>query len=256
MQASNEKEEVDVVDAPLTYSMLLGWRPSLNFYDHGIDVLRALESAKLLTQFRVDRGEVGGRLAGREVLELTSRGLTVSSSRGPVDGGVLETVFGAVEIHIAPRPVHAMIHLQHIVEIPGAGSYEETCAAATRRLWGDVVVDLAAEDFAMMLDGQTRDGLSWQAEFGVIREQDAESRLSRKYSRVAATATPSVAVDGREYPEYGLFVDSTWTPSAPLPRSALSAWAQRTSAEALKQADSLVEKIHRRLGTNSGEGTP
>jgi len=63
---------------PCGYTLLLGWVPTLRYYENRLVPLRNLEERGLLRSFRVEPSEAGGRLDRTELL-VTSSQLTLIS---------------------------------------------------------------------------------------------------------------------------------------------------------------------------------
>ncbi len=237
-------------DAALTQGLSLTWRPSLEFYEARVRLLRPLRDAGVLRQFRLDENSVTARLTRGRRLVIGVTSLLLQSFNGPLPADTEAHLEHVVEL-LQPRVTSATLLLQHIVPLHTAATYQDACRAAARGFLGGLAEDTGMSAVAVLVDGRAAvPAVSYQAEFGVINQAEAPGRLARVVGR---TSGPAVEDDldqliGREYPPLAVFVDSTWmTNAVPEEAEAVPAWFTALSRDVNKEASELVDVIHRRV---------
>lgn len=244
---------------PWTNCLRLSWSPCLSYYERRLEILRSLEDAGDLHAFRIDEDEIGARLgAAHHELRVSSDGL-LAALFGPEerDESVVTTaVTEALELLQPSRLRNFSVFLQHLVPLEER-SYDEMRKMAAGLALGEAAQPLGAVDCAVLFDGVSPLG-PYQAEFGVVREEEIEARLLRSIGRAnPLRATPTRPLPSR-LPSVALYVESDWTldrfsrEDGIASRWVLDGWEalERYAAAAITQLrDLLVDTTTRRRGT-------
>lgn len=160
------------VPSPLTETLSVEWRPSLRYHQHRLEVLEALQSARLLTAWRVSDEEIGART---EVAELTMRDTGVLlSSRRSLTSDEVSRIFRLVLGAVAPPEYHFHVAYQYLEPIADR-TYDEARTFALNRMSFGL---LGARDCAVVMDGPVSDR-PWHVEFGIVSPDEVEVRLRR-----------------------------------------------------------------------------
>lgn len=223
----------------------LRWRPSLDFYEQGVALLRQLEDAGELRSFRVAQHDVGARLLDGSELQVSVVGASYRLLAGPVDTaatcGLLRRVLEAMQ----PADLEAVFYLQHLIPLDWETTYEEACAKVTAAWLPQLATSAGIVDSAPLVDGLSpQHHLRFQAEFGVVDAEQAPARLDRSLgNRIGGPALPA-AGEGVTYPPLALFSDSSWFPQgAPEGDEDLTLWVASALEASLQEAEGLTRAL-------------
>lgn len=192
---------------PITESFVAHWRPTLRYHRHGLDVLDGLESSGLLRQFRVTDDEIGARTDDAE-LTISPGGATIRS-RLPVLSNEVLHLLRLVFAAAAPPNFEYSLLYQYLIPITDK-SYDETRRLALARMSHNFFDGLGVVDFAMLLDG-SQSGSDWNCEFGIVSQEEIDSRLRREVGRVRYYGgAPWVSGDVSTDIPVAFFADMVW----------------------------------------------
>lgn len=223
----------------------LRWRPSLEFYEQGVALLRHLEDGGELRGFRVTQHDVQARLRDGAELQVSVVGLAYRLVEGPVDMVASSALLQRVIRAMQPTDTEATFYLQHLIPLDWDVSYEEACARVTSAWMPQLVTSAGVVDSAPLVDGfSPQHRLRFQAEFGVVDAGQAPARLDRSIgNRIGGPALPARG-NGVAYPPLGLFVDSSWFPQeAPQGDEDLTVWVTSVLEAALQEAGGLTATL-------------
>ncbi len=233
--------------APRSTVVDLSWRPSLDYYEHGVEVLRRLQNAGVLRRFRVGQDDLQARLADGSDLSVGVVGMTYTATGGSLPLDVAEQLLLDVLRSLRPADVTATFYLQHVLALDWGGTYEEACAGATAAWLPSIAATCGLTDSAPLVDGVSRrHGIGFQAEFGVIDAAQAPARLSRYVgNRIGGPGLAIHEEEGRDHPPLALFVDSSWFPQgAPRAVEDLAQWVLGSLSQAIEEAHDLTVALH------------
>jgi hypothetical protein len=199
---------------PWTQALSIRWGPALRFYEQRIAILRDFEDQGVLKAFVVSEDRIAARLLdpghrfsiGREGLRLSLAGMNADFE------SVWPFVSAAVD-HLVPLRTRGMtVDMQHLIELEKP--FRDAVMAAQASLCAvPPIGELSYEDFALLLDLQGPMATRGQVELGIIRADEAPTRLSRSIGRLEGGSPGETKVNwaGTEFPAVALFVDSTWS---------------------------------------------
>jgi hypothetical protein len=244
----------NVVQAPWTQNVTLGWRPELRFYQERVAILKTLEDRGLLKAFRVGSDRVDGRLVDdAHELSINESSLTLRV-RTPFGGPELwERMWEAADYavkRIGPARYHRIsVAFQHVVELPLA--FEEAVRRGYDRLFGGAAGSpIPFGDWAYLtnlaLDEPPAYGYT---EFGIVEAEELPDRLSRAVGRTYGS--------GREggyswradmFKEVSLFADTSLQSNVDeVGTETFLSRARYVWEESSRQVGTFVTKLHERL---------
>jgi hypothetical protein len=223
------------------------WRPTLAFYERRYGLLRQLEDAKLVRDFRVRENAVSVRLGDPyHFITLRPDGVSFGMLGPTTDRARLETALEQVLEAMAPdRLSRPSFGLQWVE--PHDGDYDELRQAAVTNLFGDGPSEYM--DSALLVEGRTAepDG-SYGLEVGVVEAAELPLRLSREQGRIGTPESegPPTLWTPDMLPDVALFCDSEWTLveqiKEPSVGAAVELWDRATTC-----ASAVVSAIYGRL---------
>lgn len=223
----------------------LRWRPSLEFYEQGVALLRHLEDAGDLRGFRVTQHDVEARLRDGSELQVSVVGLSYRLIQVPVDPVSATALLQRVIRAMQPTETEVTFYLQHLIPLDWDVDYEEACARATSAWMPRLATSAGIVDSAPLVDGfSSRHRLRYQAEFGVVDAEQAPARLERSLGNRIGGPALTGSADGVAYPALGLFLDSSWFPQgAPQGDEDLTVWVTSVLEVALQEAVGLTATL-------------
>jgi hypothetical protein len=239
--------------APWSIGGHIGWRPQISFFDRRTAILSELDKAGLQRAFRFGDDSIGVLLPAEfhEVVVAAEHAQFHVSTRS-IDQDQLQRALEIVIRVVQPAVRGMIVHLQHLV--PMSGHYEKLCREAAKTFLGAHVDDLRLHDFALLVDGRF-DGGAYQAEFGIVKEDEILPRLSRAVGRMSGPTTfGEEGWKGVPLPELALFVDSTWTILAEEDIRAPEEWVSISLEAAADRARELVESLRAKVEGHEGRG--
>jgi hypothetical protein len=235
------------VPTPWTFAFRASVRPTVRHFQARLSVLEAIEASGRLASFRVTDDAIEARTKPAEELTLSSSEVRVLSFTGPDE---IRRLAGVVAEEVEP-PVQALNGtFQYVLPLPTG--YDEARQIAAETLLGDWVLQKGAADWAMIIDGVHHD-TTYQAEFGIVAEQEIVPRIERTVGRQQALgrqkSTPSY-LRNRKLPQVAIFVDAHWfVGSLGSEEGRLAAALERWTAM-LSDSNDLVSQIGHRLGSS------
>lgn len=196
---------------PWTRRVRIRWRPSLEFFEHRYAILRDLESAELLRQFRVLDDQVSVRLGdARHLLTFGTDRIDLAALTPKPELGRLRTSAQIVWERLNPSLVgRATVSFQWLE--PLNRSYDEARRAAGERVF-PMPEAVIHEDLALSFDSLARDGSArLHMEAGIVEAAEIPPRLarmhrpSRRDPEIPPTIWPVEAL-----PAVALFCDQEW----------------------------------------------
>ncbi|MEJ7657456.1 MAG: hypothetical protein WKF33_10555 [Thermoleophilaceae bacterium] len=192
-----------------TQSLSLRWRPELRFYEKRIEILKSFEEHGYLRAFRVQENFIDARFFGsRDSVSVQQNGLDVFLGH---PGSDVDRALAAVEISLSAviptQPRRFLASFQHLT--PLTMQFED----AVSRAYGGVLGRLGTEgievdDWALLADISSKEGLPGQIEFGIVRAEEVPLRLSRSAGRVQhEAAAPEDWPEPAEFADVSLFSD-------------------------------------------------
>jgi len=166
------------------------WRPELSFFEERSGLLRELEDAQLLDEFRWTVDDVTVKIGQFEGLRVGVNGATVYVMSPRTEGERTRAALEMVLERLKPRDiVLGSIHLQRFVEIHAPAA--EVQASSAQDLVGNWMPSATAGDWALLLDGSSRLAPGpFQVEFGVVSQSEAGIRLSASIGRLESPELP------------------------------------------------------------------
>ena len=228
-----------------TQELRLGFRPELRFYEQRTSLLRLLEERDSLQAFRWTDQGISARLQDHADLRLTARSATVRvlSPRTSVDD-VRQLVLLVLQA-LEPSDV-IVVTFQAQCLAPVGAVFADIAAATGVLLEPEMAPEAQVTDWAMLVDGQSDSG-KFTLEYGLIKEDEAVSRLMRTAGRVGGPSGDEEVLDIADLPECALFLDWLWSLNAAcgddLAVSVTQAWDR-----ALSETMLLSERVKHRLG--------
>lgn len=194
---------------------MLGWRPTLRFFELRTTLLRELEKDDNLAAFRWTEGAVGVRLGQGEVLEVGPQGALLTLA-GPAARRDVAT--SALDRLIALLRPEGVIMNQLLVQelLPVEIRYGEARRLSAVRLLRDLMPGIVYSDWSVLLDGASSAvGSTFQVEFGIVDDDEAPARLARHVGKMQDRSLVPLPEDMwyyEEIPACGLFADWRWMP--------------------------------------------
>jgi hypothetical protein len=225
----------------------LRWRPCLAFYEHGVEVLRFLDNAGLLRQFKVEKDHVNARLTTGTDLRVGVLGVTFTAPAGSLPVDAVRLIVNHIAQELQPADLEAKIILAYLEPLRWDLTYEHACMAATAAWLPGVASAAAAYDSATLIDGRSqRYDIRFQAEFGIVDADQIPARLARALgNRIGGPVMSMADQAGLDVPPLAVFVDSSWFPQdAPGDADDLTDWVSRVLGEATEEAAHLTSSLH------------
>ncbi len=233
----------------VTSTVSLHWRSTPAVYDARVALLRSLEAGKRLRAFRLETETARARVDTSVEIFLHPDQLVVADAAGPPRRDTLGFLFEQVTELVQPDVTQVTARFQHLVPVPS--DYNESRVQAVTALFGRNH-QLRVTDFAVLVDGQgSKPSLIYQAEFGIIRREDAPLRLSQAMARVSGDGQhgfdPDQWADLEELPAVALYVDSSWHEHRGAPEQDVLTWALKRPDLYAREANALVRQLADRL---------
>jgi hypothetical protein len=194
-----------VVPEPVTESLVVHWRPTIQYHERRVELLTQLRAASVLEEWRVTPNSVGARTPAAQIT-MDEDGVYLHPRRSLLHDPALDLLRRAFDC-VAPPSYHFTAAFQFLIPIRDR-SYDEARAELLARV---SLAPLMARDFAILLDGSLA-GDKWTCEFGVIAEPEVESRVRRWVGRMgdqAGVLPPYVPIPDEVAPA-SLFIDISW----------------------------------------------
>lgn len=190
---------------PVTESLVVHWRPTVQYHQHRLDLLTDLQSAGVLEEFQVQPEWIGLRTAHTQVT--MDEDQVSLAPRGPVLGGDTLDILRAVVRCVSPSQFRLTVTRQFLVPIP-SNPYDEA-----RRLALDQIAlgHVGASDFALLIDG-TSGKDDWHCEFGIVSQEEVEPRIRRWVGRARSHGgeVPPFVQLPSEIAPVSFFADFIW----------------------------------------------
>jgi hypothetical protein len=184
----------------------LHWEPTLQYHQHRLDPIEALEGDGSLRSFRVEPKEVGARTE-RAQLMLSASGLVLQSSVSLLTDENCGLVRLALEA-VKPRHFRKATVLYQFV-IPLDASYDDARRAALGRLTNDTFSPFGAYDFAMLVEGKGS-SMNWHVEFGIVSGEEIVPRLRRLHGHFREEHGFYAPTVPEPQPAVAFYADSHW----------------------------------------------
>lgn len=234
---------------PWTATVTLHWRPTPRAYEARTSLLSSLEDQKRLRAFHV-QDEVGHALLEDDAeLGIGVTYFSVAFANDLPEGAGLPSLIDSVLDVVKPRISSVTARFQHLCPLPAASDFETAKANAARATLGALTSSLNITDTAILFDGLADAGVSYQAEFGIVNESEAATRLTQTMGRIESREEPTfthVEWVKRGLPSIGLYVESRWRNTSALSSTtteALYTQAKICREEANKLVDVLLEQV-------------
>jgi hypothetical protein len=243
---------------PWSHGIELRWRPCLAFYEQRFVVLQLLEQRRLIRQFKVDEDAVHVRFRGSANMTLSVVDLRLDDARGMLDQALVQSVYEIVLAQLSPEARALVLRFQHIVPLDWDLGHQDARGRASQAVFGTMASDLRVTDFAVLIDGRARqEEAVYQAEFGVISQEEAPLRLSRLAGRMGEGTHPEIeAAVTRQYPPLAVFIDSRWDYSGSRQHHAqATSWAWSLSTTLSEEAAELAASVHRQITASATQQT-
>lgn len=244
--------KVMIVSVPWTQSLHLFWRPELRFYEKQVDLLKQYEEQGVLRAFRVEEGFVDAQLfESRDRLTVKKDGvdLQLLSPKADPDRALEALDIAVKEVGPAfPRSVSASF--QHIIEIDV--DFDEAVRRGYSRVLGDLPGRFNFGDWAVLTD-VVLEGLdaSGTIEFGIIRSDEAPTRLARLAGRAGQSRQQSLARwQEEDFPDVAVFCDGVINGSLDSKTEGLAASAAEFWNAARSAQESLADGLCAMLMTD------
>ncbi|MFE5644453.1 hypothetical protein [Rhodococcus sp. NPDC056516] len=235
---------------PTTRTVRCAWdHPCFRLYDrrgellsmlYESDVLKGTRSAgdSLILELSDNRTAIVG-LEEMQIFEV----LPSAESSAVTDTFVVLSQI--VEV-LGVQQVLPSFDFQHLVSWDGVEEPATAFMAATAAIM-DESIELGLFDFALLVDGLSRTGWAFQAEFGVIEASDVAARLSRKIGRFSSSfAGKESMFAGRSDAPVSTFVDSTWSDPRRVAYGTIDDVASRLQTIS-DDVENLVTTLHSRV---------
>lgn len=232
--------------SPLTESLLVHWRPTLDYHLHRLDVLAEFKASGSLESFLVRPDAVGLRTANTQMT--MSEDELALHPRGSLSAGDALTILRSTLRCAMPAEFHCTLAFQFLVPIDDA-SYGEARLAALERL---SLAPLGASDFAIMADGKVGEDV-WHCEFGIVLESEVQHRMQRRVGRTrqfVGETPPFLGVQGDVAP-VSLFADLVW--QVPDQDASGDASADDIASDIASKVESLRGEANRLVSAISGQ---
>lgn len=196
-----------------TRTIVLRWRPNVEFYAGRTAILRALEDSGQLDGFNVTEDRIAAQVGPSSFLEVGAAA-AVMIVKGPlVTVDDARSSLEAVWMILAPRDLHvARMHFQTLVPIvgeDGGAAQARTGSNILGRLFSGATVD----DWSALVDGHSASSGPFQVEVGIVGITEIPQRLDRSVGRIARSEMPMLPQtdwDGFDLPEAAFFADWNW----------------------------------------------
>lgn len=246
-------------------SLSLVWEPCPRVYDHLSAVIEALQEVFDVESFTVLDGSVRVSLAPGDDVTINVRGLSIATrpehpdvahARAHPGPGVVHALFDLLQI----RPISAVIFYQHLLPWEGdVPEPEQAFQETAQALMPSVVAETGINDFALLADGQSRSGLRYQFETGVVEDEQVFERISRLLGRVdGPTATSIDHLIDQNFAKLNTFVDTVWhvvpQGEALASASSFAAWLAGAYDVTERESSALAVTLHS-LSRNSERPT-
>jgi len=191
------------------------WRPELGFFEERSGLLRDLESANLLDEFRWTTDDVTIKIGQHEGLTVGVNGATAYVASPSSDGARTRMALQKVLETLKPRDAMLQsVNVQWFIEVGGSPTAVQ--ANSADQLMADWMPSVNATDWAILLDGTSRRVPGkFQVEFGVVSAAEGHFRISAPIGRVALPELP-FSPDPEGLPECAFFFNWAWQTSAVL----------------------------------------
>lgn len=233
---------------PLTVTLDYQWdRTRFELLDSRAAILSIFESLGLLKAFVTPGDGLAIELTDGRQIQLGLNNITiyevVRSAEGPVGEGEISSfeLAYAVGQHLNVIGVQPAVSYQHVIPWPTADG-RSACKFGTASLL-DEADRLGASDFAFLVDGLWSGLWQYQAEFGVVDEDEMPARLRRQIGRSQSMRSDRVSLAGVDFPAVGTFVDSHWKLTAPTELVALDE-AEQAVRSLTQHANILAASLH------------
>jgi len=232
---------------PCSYTVSIGWTPTLRYYENRLQPFSRLERSGWLRSFLVAQDFVDGRLDQVE-MRLTSTELTLMSSR-PLDdqenAGIITDVLAAVE----PKPftrVWAM--LQYVVPLSEGLSYDEVRLEGLKLFSATENLDqLGADDFALIVSGSEA-ASTWVIESGIVERNELGPRCLRTAGFFKNHPSSEILMRNAGSPKLAFFCDSQWALSNARAIDTSEALIQRLTGVQAKSQDVVPHLVKGLVG--------
>lgn len=189
------------------------WRSELGFFEKRTELLRELEDAGLLAQFRWTVDDVTVRIGQFEGITIGLAGATCFVTSPKVTSDRVRAALRMVLNSLQPRDVLLHnVHVRRFAEIDDVPKQAQLVSAA--QLVTGWMPSATPTDWALLMDGQSRSAPGqFQVEFGVVSREEANIRLSRQIGRVGPHEVP-FGPDLAGLLDSAFFFDWNWTTAA------------------------------------------
>lgn len=227
------------------------WEPCPRIYDAPGAMIERLQEIHPLEGFKVSgNGTVTLALDGGDEVVTSVTGLTyVSAPHPPWDPGEsrvdAEALIGGVVSILQPSIEELRLYFQHLVSwVEDDMEPAAACRQSVRRLIPPAGV-LGLHDYALLADGTSPSGRTFQVETGVIGEEDAIPRLARIVSRSDGPPTEALeALFAVQFARVSTFVDTTWVINAAPSLTDVAAWVAEEMGVCAMESAQLAVRIH------------
>jgi hypothetical protein len=198
--------------SPWTREVEATWRPTLRFYDHHVDFLRSLEDSKTLLAFRMEPGAAGALLETTLELEVRPGGMRIAAASPEADIELAHEALADYLKRAAPSDLTSLaVRLQYLIPSAFKDPLEAQTESAARLL-GRFIPSRPGMDFAVLFDGVSEEGNStYQVEFGVVRPEEVQSRLTGIVGRMGTGAVARFHSQDGTYAPASFFLDWRWS---------------------------------------------
>jgi hypothetical protein len=248
------------MSTPRSAAVELRWRPCLNFYEHGVPLLRHFDDEGFLRRFRVSEHEVEAYLFDGTHMKVGVTELSLAAPAGALDAVVTGPLVAQVLWMLKPADPQVIIYMQHLEPLDWSDGYEAACGRATAAWLPPLAAAAGFYDCAPLVDGVSPlHRLRYQIEFGVVDAPQAAMRLARQVGRSRGPQTGMIPPQ-EDLPGLGLFVDSEWfLQGAPPGADELTTWLmlmfRQVEEDAAKLASLLYEECARAAVSSGGGET-
>jgi hypothetical protein len=213
-------------------------------------LLRALDKAGFVGQFKIGEEEVGARpKGGFNEVRVTAGGAFLTS--GEANYEYVERTLAIVLRTIEPGPL-SHLHSYHQFVVPVLGSYETLRKDTAVRLFGNFAKKAGTTDWALLMDMPRGDGVD-QVEFGIVESGEINDRIARRVGRMltgSSLEVPAGALPRRVLPDVALFADYNWG-ATKLPQDGGERWVLDQLGAARRGSETFVDGLAQALSLSA-----
>jgi hypothetical protein len=199
--------------SPWAQSLLIDWRPWLSYWERRIKLLRELDDAFDLTDFKLEPTEAGARWGnGSYELSITPDRLTVRGSGVDAERTVLLRAASLAVERLKPFFIgDVRVALAHVV--PSDEPSSQLQEAAASELYDSWAPPVNVKDYAVILDGTMKDDRgAAHLEIGIVSKAELPRRLSGLMGQVPAGTQQAFSWwTNQKLPESAFYIGSVWT---------------------------------------------